>query len=70
MAQAIFAKVDIEKNKLTWKRINFSNLNFRLFDIKVLAEWEILLSLNILTLIYCIRSDIPIPIFTEILHLL
>ena len=64
LPDAISAAVAIEK------RFIFSDLTISLFATKVLVEWEILLSLNSLTWIYSICSDIPVPIFSEVLHLL
>ena len=37
---------------------------------KMLAEWELLLSLNSLILVYIIRTDFPVPVLSGILQLL
>ena len=37
---------------------------------KMLTEWEKLLSVNSLTSVYSNCSDIPIPIFSELLYIL
>ena len=59
-------QLPLKKNKLS--RFIFGDLTISKFATKVLAEWEILLSLNSLTWIYSICSDIPVLIFSEVLH--
>ena len=49
--------------------MTFTELTVSLFDTKVLAEREILLSLNSLTLVYFICSDRLVPINSEVLQL-